>query len=202
MDFYEKSTGQWVRVLQKALEALLQDCLKKHSEISKNLAIKRARKKAHAHENSNEEEDISDAGEAAGTTVAFWVCNPEIREHRDINGWIYDERDRRNLVVIQTKTLDEIWDMVKAHVPTDRKFIPRNEYEDFAEDSDTNLRNIIGVCRRWMPTRDHTFEQCKYELHRRVDRLQETLSDIKKEHKCLFPNADIIDSDDKDYYYI
>ncbi|KAF8432633.1 hypothetical protein BGX38DRAFT_1276575 [Terfezia claveryi] len=229
---------------QKALEALLQDCLKKRSETSKNLAIKRARKRAHAHENSDEEEDISDAGEAAGTAVAFWVCDPEIGEHRDINGWIWDERDRRNLVVIQTKTLDGIWDMVKAHVPADRKvreilgapkdpnppnlsfpadytslhsdtevkaffrmsksdpFIPRNEYEDFAEDFDANIRNVAGVRRRQISTRDHTFEQCKYELRGRVDRQQETLSDIKKEHKRLFPNAGIIDSDDEDYCYI
>ncbi|KAF8458606.1 hypothetical protein BGX38DRAFT_1264867 [Terfezia claveryi] len=86
---------------KKVLEALLQDCLKKRSETSKNLAIKRARKRAHAYENSDEEEDISNAGEAAGTAVAFW--------------------DRRNLVVIQTKTLDGIWDIVKAHVPADRK---------------------------------------------------------------------------------
>ncbi|KAF8441950.1 hypothetical protein BGX38DRAFT_1272390 [Terfezia claveryi] len=177
----------------------------------------------------------------------------------------------RNLVVIQTKTLDGIWDMVKAHVPADRKvreilgalkdpnppnlsfpadytslhsdvevkaffrmsksdpvrqwcyfilypqepipppspsllelekFIPRNEYEDFAEDSDANVRNVAGVRRRRMPTRDHTFEQRKYELRGRVDRQQETLSDIKKEHKRLFPNAGIIDSDDEDYCYI
>ncbi|KAF8458607.1 hypothetical protein BGX38DRAFT_1264868 [Terfezia claveryi] len=53
-----------------------------------------------------------------------------------------------------------------------------------------------------MPTRDHTFEQCKYELHGRVDRQQETLSNIKKEHKHLFPNAGIIDSNNKDYCYI
>ncbi|KAF8435240.1 hypothetical protein BGX38DRAFT_1145693 [Terfezia claveryi] len=214
---------------QKALEALLQDCLKKRSETSKNLAIKRARKRAYAHENSDEEEDISDAGEAAGTAVVFWI---------------WDERDRRNLVVIQTKTLDRIWDMVKAHVPADRKvreildalkdpnppnlsfpadytglhsdvevkaffqmsksdpFIPRNEYKDFAEDSDMNVCNVAGVRRGRMPIRDHTFEQHKYELRGRVDRQQETLSDIKKEHKCLFPNAGIIDSDDEDYCYI
>ncbi|KAF8441112.1 hypothetical protein BGX38DRAFT_1316651 [Terfezia claveryi] len=228
---------------QKALEALLQDCLKKRSETSKNLAIKRARKRAYAHENSDEEEDISNAGEAAGTAVAFW-----------------------------TKTLDGIWDMVKAHIPADRKvreilgalkdpnppnlsfpadytglqsdaevkaffrmsksdpvrlmvllhsvlpranthprahpyfelekFIPWNEYEDFAEDSDANVCNVTGVRRCRMPTRDHTFEQRKYELCGRVDRQQETLSDIKREHKCLFPNAGIIDSDDEDYCYI
>ncbi|KAF8428451.1 hypothetical protein BGX38DRAFT_1147001 [Terfezia claveryi] len=220
-DFHENRLAGGSESHKKALEALLQDCLKKHSETSKNLAIKRARKRAHAHENSDEEDDISDADEAAGTAVAFWVCDPEIAEHRDINGWIWNERDRRNLVVIQTKTLDGIWDMVKAHVPADRKvreilgtlkdpnppklsfpadytglysdaevkaffrmsksdpFIPRNEYEDFAEDSDA-----------------------KYAMSLGVDRQRETLSDIKKEHKRLFPNAGIIDSDDEDYCYI
>ncbi|KAF8428823.1 hypothetical protein BGX38DRAFT_1278387 [Terfezia claveryi] len=106
---------------KKVLEALLQDCLKKRSEISKNLAIKRTRKRAHDHKNTDEEDDISDAGEAAGTAVAFWVCDPEIGGHRDINGWIWDERDRRRLGVIQIMTLDGIWDMVKAYVPADRK---------------------------------------------------------------------------------
>ncbi|KAF8425422.1 hypothetical protein BGX38DRAFT_1279217 [Terfezia claveryi] len=91
---------------KKALEALLQDCLKKHSETSKNLAIKHAQKRAHDHENSDEEDDISNTGEAAGTAVAFWIWN---------------ERDRRRLGVIQTMTLDGIWDIVKAHVPADRK---------------------------------------------------------------------------------
>ncbi|KAF8432911.1 hypothetical protein BGX38DRAFT_1146253 [Terfezia claveryi] len=227
---------------KKALEALLQDCLKKRSEASKNLAIKRARKRVHDHENSDKEDDISDAGEATGTAVAFWVCDPEIGGHRDSNGWIWDERDRRRLGVIQTMTLDGIWDMVKAHVPANRKvreilgalrdpntpnlsfpanytglrsdaevksffrmsksdpvrlmvllhsvlprantppradpyfelekFIPRNEYEDFAEDSDANIRNVAGVLRRQMPTKDHTFKQR------------------------------IIDFDDEGYYYI
>ncbi|KAF8433155.1 hypothetical protein BGX38DRAFT_1146212 [Terfezia claveryi] len=180
---------------KKALEALLQDCLKKHSEISKNLAIKCARKRTHDHENTDEEDDISDADEAVGTAVAFWVCDPEIGGHRDINGWIWDERDRRRLGVIQTMTLDGIWDMVKAHVPADRK-------EDFAKDSDANVRNVAGVRRRRMPTKDHAFEQRKYELRGRVARQQETLNNIKKEHKCLFPNAGIIDSDDEGYCYI
>ncbi|KAF8430821.1 hypothetical protein BGX38DRAFT_1277598 [Terfezia claveryi] len=56
---------------KKALEVLLQDCQKKHSEISKNLAIKHAQKKAYIHKNSNEEDDISNAGEAVETAVAF-----------------------------------------------------------------------------------------------------------------------------------
>ncbi|KAF8448464.1 hypothetical protein BGX38DRAFT_1270252 [Terfezia claveryi] len=83
-----------------------------------------------------------------------------------------------------------------------KKFIPRNEYKDFAKDSDANVRNVAGVRRCQMPTKDHTFEQYKYELRGRVACQQETLNNIKKEHKRLFPNAGIIDSDDEGYCYI
>ncbi|KAF8441127.1 hypothetical protein BGX38DRAFT_1272835 [Terfezia claveryi] len=216
---------------KKALEALLQDCLKKRSETSKNLAIKRAQKRAHSHENSDKEDDISDGGKAAGIAVAFWVYDPKIGGHRNINEWIWDEWDRRRLGVIQTMTLDGIWDidlnppnlsfsanytglrsdvkvktffrisksdpvrlMVLLHsVPSRantppradpyfelKKFIPRNEYEDFAEDSNANVYNVARVRRRWMPTKDYTFEQRKYELRGRVACQQETLNNIKK----------------------
>ncbi|KAF8429353.1 hypothetical protein BGX38DRAFT_1278253 [Terfezia claveryi] len=69
-EFHEESTGRGSESHKKALEALLQDCLKKQHD---------------------EEDDISDAGEAAGTAVVYWVYDPEIGEHRDINRWIYDE---------------------------------------------------------------------------------------------------------------
>ncbi|KAF8414986.1 hypothetical protein EV426DRAFT_709178, partial [Tirmania nivea] len=63
---------------KKALEALLQDCLKKRSETAKNLAIKRARKRVHAEsENSDGQEEEGNALEQ-GTAVAFWICDPEI----------------------------------------------------------------------------------------------------------------------------
>ncbi|KAF8430819.1 hypothetical protein BGX38DRAFT_1277596 [Terfezia claveryi] len=242
---------------KKVLEALLQDCLKKRFETAKNLAIKRARKRAQPDENSDAEDKVSDGSEDPGTAVAFWVGNPEIGGHRDINGWIWDVRNRRNMGVIENKTLDGIWNMVKADVPTDRKvhqilealegpmaavltflpdymslnsdaqvraffqitqakpvrifillhsvpprantllpagakpyfdldrFNPLNEYDDFAKDSDANIRNITG-----------------HELRARVARQEETLREVKREHKRLFPNAGIIDSDDKDYCYI
>ncbi|KAF8417017.1 hypothetical protein BGX38DRAFT_1280801 [Terfezia claveryi] len=210
-------------------------------------------------QHSIRKDDISNAGEAAGTAVVFWVCDPEIGGHRDINRWIWDERDRSRLGVIQTMTLDgfgiwlklmflqierfeKYWAhsrtrtlLTSAFLPTIpvsvltqstpngvtpfctpksqfppradpyfelEKFIPRNEYEDFAEDSDANVCNVAGVRRHWMPTKDHTFEQRKYELRGRVACQQETLNNIKKEHKCLFPNAGIIDSDDEGYCYI
>ncbi|KAF8428448.1 hypothetical protein BGX38DRAFT_1147010 [Terfezia claveryi] len=176
----------------------LADCLKKRSETSKNLAIKHAQKRAHDYENSDEE-----------------MTSSMPAKLQDSSG-----------------ILDGIWDMVKAHIPTDRKvreilgvlrdlnspnlsfpanyiglcsdseFIPQNDYEDFAEDSDANVHNVAGVRQCQIPTKDHTFEQHKYELHGRVARQQETLNNIKIEYKCLFPNAGIIDSNDEGYCYI
>ncbi|KAF8448514.1 hypothetical protein BGX38DRAFT_573894 [Terfezia claveryi] len=105
---------------KKALEALLQDCLKKRSDIAKNLAIKRARKRVHADMVSDVDDEVSD-GEIQGEAVAFWVGDPEVGAHRDVNGWIWDVRGRRKLGVIHLMTLDGIWDMVKTYVPPDRK---------------------------------------------------------------------------------
>lgn len=105
---------------KKALEALLQDCLKKRSETAKNLAIKRARKRAHADVVSDGDDEVPD-GQNKATAVAFWVGDPDVGAHRDVNGWIWDVRARRKLGVIQLMTLDGIWDMVKAYVPADRK---------------------------------------------------------------------------------
>ncbi|KAF8431493.1 hypothetical protein BGX38DRAFT_1146611 [Terfezia claveryi] len=158
---------------KKALEALLQDCLKKRSETSKNLAIKHARNRAHANKNSDEEDDISDAGEAAGTVVAFWV--------REILGALKDPNPP-NLSFPADYTGLRSDAEVKAFFRMSKSdpFISQNEYEDFAEDSDANVRNVAGVRRRRMPTKDHTYKQRKYELRGRVAHQQETLNSIKK----------------------
>ncbi|KAF8415046.1 hypothetical protein BGX38DRAFT_1281520 [Terfezia claveryi] len=74
------------------------------------------------------EDEVFDGGEATGTAVAFWVDEFEIEGYRDINGWIWDMRNRRNIGVIENKTLDGIWNMVKADVPMDR-----------------NVRQILGA---------------------------------------------------------
>ncbi|KAF8436774.1 hypothetical protein BGX38DRAFT_1274328 [Terfezia claveryi] len=108
-----------------------------------------------------DEEYYEKSTSSPGTAVAFWVGDSEIGGHRDINGWIWDVRNRRNMGVIENKTLDE--------------------------DSYTNVCNIAGVRRRHMPTRDHTFEQRKHELRARVACQEETLREVKREHKRLFP---------------
>ncbi|KAF8415576.1 hypothetical protein BGX38DRAFT_1281247 [Terfezia claveryi] len=69
----EKDALLWFRTPQKGTGSTTQDCLKKRSETAKNLAIKRARKRAQPDENSDAEDEVSDGGEAPGTAVAFWV---------------------------------------------------------------------------------------------------------------------------------
>jgi len=39
------------------------------------------------------------------------------------------------------------------------KFEPLDEYDDPAEDSDTNMHNIASVAQRRMPTKDHTLQE-------------------------------------------
>jgi len=47
---------------------------------------------------------------------------------------------------------------LEAWFPVD-KFEPPLEYDDPIEDSDAIVRNIAGVGRCRMPTKDHTFEE-------------------------------------------
>ncbi|RPB18124.1 hypothetical protein L211DRAFT_854441 [Terfezia boudieri ATCC MYA-4762] len=96
--------------LKKALEALLQDCLKKCSETTKNLAIKRMRKRAQPDVVSNGDDEVPDS-EIKPIAVLFWVADPDI----------WDECARRKIAEIRLITLDGIWDMVKAYVPAGRK---------------------------------------------------------------------------------
>ncbi|RPB22971.1 hypothetical protein L211DRAFT_850005 [Terfezia boudieri ATCC MYA-4762] len=100
---------------KKALEALLQDCLKKRSETAKNLAIKRARKRAQPDVVSDGDDEVPD-GEIKPIAMLFWVADPDVGAHRDVNGWIWDERARRKIAEIRLITLDGIWDMVKAYI--------------------------------------------------------------------------------------
>ncbi|KAF8429412.1 hypothetical protein BGX38DRAFT_1278238 [Terfezia claveryi] len=186
---------------QKALEALLQDCLKKHSETSKNLAIKHARKRAHAHENSDEEEDISDTDKAAGTAVAFW---------EEFSG--YSDKDSRRiwtwskLMFLPIERFEKFWvhsrpnpsnlsfpaDYTGLHSDAEvkaffrmSKIYPRNEYEDFAEDSDANVRNVVGFvgvgCLQETILLNNTSMNSVES-----GPLAGNPGDIKKEHKCLF----------------
>ncbi|KAF8415844.1 hypothetical protein EV426DRAFT_710009 [Tirmania nivea] len=196
---------------KKALEALLQDCLKKRSETAKNLAIKRARKRVHTE--SEDSDGQEEEGNALEQGTAMW-----------------DIRERRKLGIIQGRTLDGIWDMVKVYVPPNHKvreilgaledpsplnptfpanhtivlhtpdgrenspplyptaasfaqdrFDLPNEYDDPAEDSDALVRVSAGVRKRRMPTKDHTFEQ---------------------QYKRKFPDVQMIDLEDEGFCYL
>ena len=106
---------------KRALEALLQDCMKKRSETAKNLAVKRALKRPRPDEDeANEEGEDADVGEE-NTAVVFWVSDPDDPAHKDNSGsWLWDHRERRRLGIIAQPTIDGIWAMVKAYVPGGR----------------------------------------------------------------------------------
>ena len=64
----------------KALEALVIDTLKKKSETSKKLAIKRATKRARQEDPSDDEEEDPDAQEV--NAVAIWLTDPCDGSHK------------------------------------------------------------------------------------------------------------------------
>ena len=71
---------------------------------------------------------------------------------------------------------------LEPYFPVD-KFESLDEYDNPAEDSDVNMRNIAGVARRRMPTKDHTFEERKHKIRERIRRQQETPCAVKLEHR-------------------
>ncbi|RPB18156.1 hypothetical protein L211DRAFT_854396 [Terfezia boudieri ATCC MYA-4762] len=69
---------------------------------------------------SDGDDEVPD-GENKPIAILFWVSDSDVGTYRDVNGWIWDERVRRNIAEIHLMTLDRIWDMVKAYVPAGRK---------------------------------------------------------------------------------
>ena len=55
------------------------------------------------------------------------------------------------------------------------RFEPAEVYDDPAEDSDALVRNHAGVASRRMPTKDHTYEERKYKIGKRIQRQQDLL---------------------------
>jgi len=106
---------------KKALESLLQDCMKKRSETAKHLAVKRALKRPRADEDEADEEDGEPDVGNPNTAVVFWIIDPDDSGHKDNNGWMWDMRERRKFGIIAHKTLDGIWEMVKTYIPEGRK---------------------------------------------------------------------------------
>lgn len=103
----------------EALEALLSDVLKKTSETKKNLALKRVAKRPRE-EAADEEEEDSDAG-GGPNPVALWIADPGVAAHKAAGQWVWDNRPRRKLGVLHSRTLNGIWDLIKLHIPANRK---------------------------------------------------------------------------------
>ena len=253
----------------KALEALLVDTLKKRSETTKKLAIKRASKRPRIDESSDEEGQDSTPGNA----VAIWLVDPCLAAHKRNGHWIWDDKARRKLGVVLDRSLDRVWQAAKTYIPqgqsireilgaledptaanpsipadwtslkTDAevaaflkmtyanpirlllvlhhndarpdtplpdagdKYFPEDHftpemYDDPCEDSDAIVRNAAGVAARRMPTKDHTFEERKYRIRKRIRRQEELLRKVEASHREKFPNVGIIDSTHEDYCYI
>jgi len=92
-----------------ALQALLQECLKKKSETAKNLAVKRALKRPRMGGDGVDRDDHDEKSMDEGSPVAVWLADPTDTTHRNAAGeWIWDVRNRRKLGIIQSKILDGI----------------------------------------------------------------------------------------------
>jgi len=104
-----------------ALQALLHDCLKKKSETAKDLAVKRALKRLRTGGDRGDRDDDDGESVDEGSPVAVWLADRTDAIHRDAaSEWIWDVRNRRKLGIIQSRTLDGIWDMVKGYMPAGR----------------------------------------------------------------------------------
>ena len=82
------------------------------------------------------------------------------------------------------------------------RFEPAKVYDDPAEDCDALVRNHAGVASRRMPTKDHTYEERKYKIHKRIQRQQHLLRMVERSHRAKFPNEVIYYSDHKDWCFI
>ena len=253
----------------KALEALLVDTLKKRSETTKKLAIKRALKRPRIDESSDEEGQDSTPGNA----VAIWLVDPCLAAHKRNGQWIWDNKARRKLGVVTDRSLDGVWQAAKTYIPQGRSIreilgaledptaanpsvpadstslktdaevaaflkmthanpirlllvLHRNDarpntplpdagdtyfpedhftpamYDDPWEDSDAIVRNAVGVAAHRMPSKDHTFEERKFRIRKRIRRQEELLRNVEAAHIEKFPNVGIIDSTREDYCYI
>ena len=104
----------------KALEALIIDTLKKRSETSKKLALKRALKPRNK---DSPDDDDDDAGPDAGhdhKAVALWVCDPCNTGHRNVKVATCDDPSRRKLAVIHTRTLEAVCEAAHQYIPPGR----------------------------------------------------------------------------------
>ena len=79
------------------------DTLKKRSETSKKLALKRALKPRPRNDADDEEDDEADVGK--DDAVVFWIADPLDPAHENGPVLSWDDKTRRKLAVIEDRTL-------------------------------------------------------------------------------------------------
>ena len=82
------------------------------------------------------------------------------------------------------------------------KFQPPEEYDDSVEDSDALRWDAARVGQQRMPLKDHTFEERKLAIHRRIARQEVLLAMLTAKHHEAFLDLDIVDDKDPDWVYI
>ena len=103
----------------KALEALIVDTLKKRSETSKKLALKRALKPQPRADDADAEDDHADVVQGRDP-VALWLADPCDATHKNPSGWIWNAQNRKKIAVIYNRSVEGIWDAIKRYVPAGR----------------------------------------------------------------------------------
>src|SRR6266576_2491972 len=98
----------------KALEALVIDTLKKRSETTKKLALKRALKRPRVEDPENAEEAD---GPEENNAVALWIGDPVDVTHKNGMNLIWDSRTSRKLAILETRSLDAIVKAVAKYIP-------------------------------------------------------------------------------------
>ncbi|KAF8415920.1 hypothetical protein EV426DRAFT_706044 [Tirmania nivea] len=168
---------------KKALEALLQDCLKKRSETAKNLAIKRARKRVHAESEDSDgtldgiwdivkayippnckvREILRALEDPSPLNPTFPADHTSLNSDAEVTAFLRISKANPVRIMVVLYALDGRENSLPLHSTAaffaQDRFDPPNEYDDPAEDSDALVRVSAGVRKCRMPTKDHTFEQ-------------------------------------------
>ena len=72
-------------------------------------------------DDDDQDNDESAVAQEVGKPVAIWLADPAIAAYRDSNNdWMWDVQAESQLAVIHVRTLDGIWDVVKAYMPAGR----------------------------------------------------------------------------------
>ena len=108
--------------LSKALVALVVDTLKKRSETTKKLTLKRALKRKRVE--ADEEAEVADVPEpeAPEAPVVIWIADPLIRTHKNQagNDWLSDIKEWRKLAILETRDLAAIMKAISSYLPQAR----------------------------------------------------------------------------------